>query len=230
MVIKCIVQARIASKRLPGKVLKKIRNKEILLHIVEKLKRSKDIKKTIVATSTSKSDDKIEFFCKKKKLNYFRGSLQNVYKRYSDLLTNEKCDFFIRVCADSPLVNEKIIKKLIFFLKHYKNKYHIYTNVFPRSFPKGISIEIISRKIFIENIKNIKKKKFKEHVTKYFYANPKKFKIFNLKFKKNYKNINLSVDNANDFKLINYLYNIKNFNKLTLEQVINKYRLLNEKN
>ena len=69
MVIKCIVQARIASKRLPGKVLKKIRNKEILLHIVEKLKRSKDIKKTIVATSTSKSDDKIEFFCKKKKLN-----------------------------------------------------------------------------------------------------------------------------------------------------------------
>ena len=75
--------------------MNKDKNNDELRDIVEKLKRSKDIKKTIVATSTSKSDDKIEFFCKKKKLNYFRGSLQNVYKRYSDLLTNEKCDFFI---------------------------------------------------------------------------------------------------------------------------------------
>ena len=120
MIIKCIIQARFSSKRLPGKVLRKIKNKEILLHIVEKLKKNKNINKTIVAISTSKLDNKIKFFCKKKKLDYFRGNLQNVYRRYFDLLIKEKCDFFIRVCADSPLLSEKILKRLIFFLKKYK--------------------------------------------------------------------------------------------------------------
>ena len=82
----------------------------------------------------------------------------------------------------------------------------------------------------MNSIKNVKTKNFKEHITKYFYSNHKKFKIFNLKNKKNYGNINLSVDSINDFKLINYLYNIKNFRKFTLEKIIKKYRLLNEKN
>ena len=230
MIIKCIIQARFSSKRLPGKVLRKIKNKEILLHIVEKLKKNKDIDKVIVASSTSKLDNKIEFFCKKNKLNYFRGNLRNVYKRYFDLLINEKCDFFIRVCADSPLLSEKILKKLIFFLKRYKNKYQLYTNVFPRTYPKGLSLEIINRKFFMNNIKNIKTAKLKEHITKYFYSNHQKFKIFNLRYKKNYGNINLSIDNIKDFKLINYFYNIKNFSKFTLEEMIKKHRLLNEKN
>ena len=230
MIIKCIIQARFSSKRLPGKVLRKIKNKEILLHIVEKLKKNKNINKTIVAISTSKLDNKIKFFCKKKKLDYFRGNLQNVYRRYFDLLIKEKCDFFIRVCADSPLLSEKILKRLIFFLKKYKNKYHLYTNVFPRSYPKGLSLEIINRKVFMDNIKNIKTQMLKEHITKYFYSNHKKFKIFNFKYKKNYGDINLSIDSTNDFRLINYLYNIKNFNKFTLEEIIKKYRLLNEEN
>ena len=95
----------------------------------------------------------------------------------------------------------KIINDLLILSK--KNKYDIITNVFPRTYPKGQSVEIIKTSVFIEQIKQIyKKKNYYENVTTYFYKYFKKFKIYNLKNLKNYSNINLSVDTENDFEII----------------------------
>ncbi len=200
-----IVQARLSSKRFKGKVLTKIKGKTILDYIIQNLKKSNYIKKIVVVTSIEKSDNKLVKFLKKNKINFFRGSLNNVALRICNAVKKEKKSFFIRICADSPLIDYRIIDKCV-KIKKKNLKSDIITNVFPRTFPKGQSVEIIKTKLLFNNIKHMNAEE-KEHVTKFFYKNHKKFKIINFKKTKEfiYKHDNLSVDYKKDLKLIRKL-------------------------
>ena len=209
MKIIIFVQARMNSKRLPGKVMLKINNKSILEHVINKLNKSKKCKKIVILTSKEKSDQKIINFCKRKKISFFKGDLNNVYQRFYFALKRFHCDGFVRICADSPLINHKILDKTIEIFK--TQKFDVVTNCFPRTFPKGLSVEIFKSKIFIENFKNIKTKNMKEHISKYFYKNHKKFKIFNLENKKKINYKSLAIDNLNDYNFIK-----NNFKKICI--------------
>lgn len=210
MKIIIFVQARMSSKRLPGKVMLKIKNKSILEHVINNLKKSKQCKKIVILTSKEISDQKIINFCKRKKVFFFRGCLNNVYQRFFMALKKFKCDAFVRICADSPLINHKILDKCI--VKFKTGKFDVVTNCFPRTFPKGLSVEIFKSKIFTRNYKNIKTQSMKEHLSRYFYKNYKKFKIFNFKnhLKKDFTN--LAVDSLEDLKFIKK--NFKRLNKI----------------
>lgn len=198
------VQARLSSKRLPGKVLFKLKNKTVLDHIISNLRKLKYKKKIIVLTSKNKSDDRIVNHCKKKKILFFRGNLNNVYKRYADAIKKFNNKSFIRINGDSPLIQIGIIEKAIKIFK--KNKYDIVTNCQKRTFPKGQSVEIIKSNIFLDNYKLIKSKEHKEHIFLYFYSNKNKFKIYNITKKKNSKNVNQSIDTFEDYvKVKKYL-------------------------
>jgi spore coat polysaccharide biosynthesis protein SpsF (cytidylyltransferase family) len=217
----CIIQARYNSKRLIGKVLKKIQYKTILERVVNQLKKSKKIKKIIIATSTSLEDKKIVKLCKRRGYDFFCGPLNNVYKRFKLVIEKQNCKSFIRINADSPLIDYKIVNIAINYFK--KKQYDIVTNTFPRSFPKGFSVEIINSKTFLNNFKNITNLKDKEHITRYFYINYKKFKIMNFSIKKDLSSVNLSVDNNLDFiRVKTIIKNIKNRN-LFLNNIIKVY-------
>ena len=155
MKIAILIQARYNSKRLPGKVCLKILNKELLLHVYDNCKKS-CLKRIYIITSENKSDKPIIDLCKKNKIKYLKGSLTNVYLRYFKAIKRFKLDGFVRITGDSPLIDYKIIDKAI--KKFLKEKPDIITNVFPRSFPIGQSVEIINSKIFINNYKNILKR------------------------------------------------------------------------
>lgn len=198
------VQARMSSKRLPGKVLLKLGKKTVLGHIIDRIKKIKNKKKIVVLTSNNKSDDKIIKFCKKNKINFFRGDLNNVYKRYIQAIKKFNNEMFVRINGDSPLINASIVDKAINIYK--KNKFDIITNCMIRTFPKGQSIEIINSKTFLESYKFLRKKKYKEHIFLYFYRNKKKYKIYNFKNKKNNKNLNQSIDTKNDYLRIKKRY------------------------
>lgn len=203
------IQARYNSSRLKGKVLKKINNKTILQFLVDRLKKIKK-SKIIILTSLNKSDDIIENHCKQNSINYFRGSHLNVYKRYCDAIKYYKPKFFVRICADSPLQNIGIINKMINIYK--KKKYKIVSNAFPRTFPKGMTVEVVQSKFFIKKKNFINKKIYKEHIISYFYENEKK-NIYNFQHSKNFGNINLSINNFSDFKRIKKIIEM-NSNKL----------------
>jgi spore coat polysaccharide biosynthesis protein SpsF len=194
-----IIQARTSSHRLKEKVLKKINNVEILKILILRLKKVKKIKKIIVATSYQKSDKKIVKLCLKNKIDYFTGPLNNVRKRFELCINKFNLkNVVMRVSADSPFIDIKLINKMI-KIQNKKKNYDIVTNVYPRSFPKGQSIEIIKTKLF----KKLSLKKMSpnenEHVTQYFYKRKKLFKIYNLKNKDNISKINLSIDTLNDY-------------------------------
>ena len=196
MKIAILIQARYNSKRLPGKVCLKVLNKELLLHVYDNCKKS-CLKGVYIITSKNKSDKPIVDLCTKNKIKYFKGNLTNVYLRYFQAIKKLKLDGFVRITGDSPLIDYKIINKAI--KKFLKEKPDIITNVFPRSFPVGQSVEVINSKIFMNNYKNIFKKDEKEHITKYFYKNYKNFKIINFRNKKNESKKNLSINTKEDF-------------------------------
>lgn len=215
------VQARYNSSRLRGKVLKKINKKPLLLFLIDRLKKIKK-SKIIVLTSTIKSDNKIVKLCIKNSIEFFRSSHLNVYQRYCDALNYYKPPFFVRICGDSPLQNISLINKMINLYK--KKNFNIISNVFPRSFPIGMSVEIIRSQFFLKKKKFITNKNYKENVTLYFYKKEKK-NIFNFKSKKDYSKINLSVNTKYDYEVIkkyieknentidNFNYLIKYFKK-----------------
>ena len=218
-----IIQARLNSKRLPGKVLLKINNKTILQNIIVRLKKSKSIKKIIVATSDKKSDYPIVSFCKKNKILIFKGSLNHVFNRIKMTSKKFKLNHFLRVCADSPLIDPVLIDRCV---KKYINGYYdIVTNKFPRSYPKGQTVEIIKVSALNRINEKILTSNQKEHLTKYFYDNPKKFKIYNLNSSKQKKFISMALDNKTNFYFLKKLSKKykNNINKLSLNRLIKIY-------
>ena len=193
----CIIQARYSSKRLPGKVLKKIFGLTILERVINQVKKSKKIKKIIIATSDHKTDKKIITLCQKNNIDCISGSLNNVFKRFHLVVNSQQYKSFVRVSADSPLIDPSLIDRIVSL--YNKNRYDIVTNVFPRTFPKGFSVEVINSKIILDVLNKIKKKKHQEHLTSFFYDNYKNFKIKNFYNKSDLSYVNLSVDNLNDF-------------------------------
>ena len=201
----CILQARMSSKRLPGKTLKKVGDKTLLEMVIDRVLKSKYVSKIIVATSNHISDLPIRTFCKKKKIKYFAGSLNNVSERFYKIIQSTKSKSFIRISGDSPLIDPSLID--IAAKKFNSSEYDIVTNIFPRTFPKGQSVEIIKSSIFKKYYFKMKQKYYLEHVTQFFYKNFKNFKIKNFSNKKDFSHIKMSIDTKTEFKWLERVYN-----------------------
>lgn len=201
-----IIQARLSSKRLQGKVLKEIAGKPMLKWIIQRLKNIKNPHQIIIATSVHRTDDNIFDFAQEERIPCFRGSLENVIDRFINSCERYKSDHFVRICGDSPLIDPNLIDYAISISKNLE--FDVITNVQPRSYPKGQSVELIKlkslQKLYMENLNSEEK----EHVTKGFYQRKEDYKIINFKSsKKSFSNIQLSVDTEEDFKKIEALIN-----------------------
>ena len=228
-----ILQARLGSKRLPGKVLKKINGKTILEYTIERLKKTRLSKNIIVATTNREEDKKIIKVAKKTNCHTFRGSTNNVLNRYYKAAVHYKVKNIVRICSDCPLIDPKIINKVYFF--YLKNNYDYVSNkIFP-SYPIGMGVEILNFQSLKKANKLTKNSYDKEHVTAYIYKSPKKFKIKNVGLKKKLLNYRIVLDYIEDFKLISNIQ--KHFNKqrkdFTLKDIIkyiNRNPILKKKN
>ncbi|MDA9625078.1 hypothetical protein N9S55_01700, partial [Candidatus Pelagibacter bacterium] len=135
-----IVQARSSSRRFKNKILSDFNGSPLIWSVILSLKKSRLVKKIVVATSTDKSDDKLITFLKKKNCSYFRGSLNNVAKRLTNAASLNKSKYFVRISGDSPVINHRIIDKVLNWFNNSSNKnWDILTNVFPRTYESGNS-------------------------------------------------------------------------------------------
>ena len=183
------------SSRLPNKVLYEINGKPLLKYLVERLQiRFKN--KICLASSSKKHDDSIEKFCVKNNIPCFRGSLTNVAKRMLDTAKFYNQDAFVRINGDSPLMDPTIIEKAIKL--YITGDYDLVTNVYPRSFPVGQSVEVIKTNTFKKIYNKMSTLEHFEHVTKYYYDYPEKFKIQNFQYQKDLSNYRFVVDTNED--------------------------------
>lgn len=218
-----IIQARLASTRLPAKIMLEVCGKTLLEHMIERVKHSKKIDEIVIATTDNKLDDIIVEWCKKHKIKFFRGPELDVLKRFK--LTNDiyDADTIVRICSDNPLIDPKTIDEILEIYK--SNNYDFVSNLFPlegRTFPDGTSIEVFSSKLLLEADLKAKKPSEREHVTFYFWMQPERFKIFRYDYPKNYSKFRFNLDYVEDYCLIRSVFeSLYSKNKIfSMEDVI----------
>ena len=195
-----VIQARMSSSRFPEKVLSPLCGIPMLMWTINYCRKVN--LPLFVLTSTDESDDQLVGMLEKNDVSYYRGSLENVISRYLSFMREHHVKKVVRISGDSPLINPDVILKVITQDQESADA-DLTTNVFPRSFPKGQSVEVIPRKsLELLSDCNLSESDI-EHVTPYFYANSKEFRINNLNNDEDLSFINLSVDTKEDLLRIN---------------------------
>lgn len=220
-----IVLSRFDSSRLPGKALREVNNKTLLEYVLEKAFEVKGLDGVCVATSCRGIDDPIADLCIQNNVPIFRGSGDNVAERFIGCMECNDWSAALRINGDSPLHSSDLLSKAVDI--YSPNQMDIVTNVFPRTYPIGMSVELISVLALKKAYKKMIKASNFEHVTEYFYEN---IKDFNLGFlPKNYidhSNIRLVVDTLSDFERFEWLIDELGHNYLTTKykNIIDLYK------
>src|SRR3989338_1950648 len=201
MKIGAIVRARMSSKRFPGKVLHKVLGKSLLHYLLERLEHTSCANSIVIATSKNHDDDLIEAFAREHNIQFYRGDLNNVASRFIETLDKYGFENFVRVNADSPLLDPALIERAINKLKN--SSVEIVTNTMKRTYPKGQSVEVFKSETFRRGYQRMKCDEDYEHVTQFFYRNSSDFKIFNFTADENYSHIHLCVDTQKDMEMFN---------------------------
>ena len=225
-----IIQARLNSNRLKGKILKKIDNKEILSIMIDRLKKFKN---KLIINISKKNSKKIINLCKKKRVKYFLGSDLNVLKRYYECARFFKARNIVRIPSDCPLIDPTVIEKglNIFF----KNDYDYVTNLSPPTYIDGNDVEIMDYKTLKEMHLKATSKMDREHVTTYLRKNLNNYKYKNFKSKKNNSSkFRLTLDYKEDLEVIksvviNLGIHVKYIKILNFLKKNKKISLLNKK-
>lgn len=199
--IGCIIQARMNSTRLRGKVLKKLDDKNpVLYYVIKQLRHSKLVDKIVVATSELEVDDAITECAKNLKVDVFRGSPTDVLDRHYQCAKKFGFDTIVRVTSDNPLNDPQIIDKAIKKMKD--GRFDCVTTSLLQTYPKGIHVDVISLQALEKSWKNSSIPYEREYVTPYIYNNSTNFKIYNLVNSKNLSHINFTIDRNDDLKLV----------------------------
>lgn len=212
MKISAIIQARMNSTRLPGKVLIDIEGRPVLWHVVNRLSFAKKLDDIILAIPNTKENDKLEKFAKENKIKYFRDSEKDVLSRYYQTAKYFKCDLIIRITGDCPLIDPEIIDMVI--SKHlnsnvdYSTNTFIGTNNLKITFPRGFDVEIFYFKNLEKAYKETKEDYGREHVTPYIKEHPEIFDLQNIEAKGKFRRpeLRLVVDTREDLKLMRTIY------------------------
>jgi spore coat polysaccharide biosynthesis protein SpsF len=204
MKVVCIIQARVGSSRLPGKVLKNICGKTVLEHDINRLKLSSVIDEIIIATTAEPQDDKIVDEAKRLGVKYFRGSEKDVLSRYYLAAKDAGADVVVRVTGDCPCIDYTILDNMIRLFK--ENKFDYINNTSERTFPRGYDVEVFTFQALEIAYKNATKDYEREHVTPYLYDCNNNFKCFTYKNNVDYSKYRITLDTEEDLQLITIIY------------------------
>lgn len=215
----CIAQARMGSTRYPGKVIQKIKDKTIIEHIYERLKKSLKINKIVFAIPDTKKDESLIYLLREKNIEYFLGNEDDVLERYYFCAKKYCADIIVRVTCDCPFVDYNTIDEIIDEGIKMKYDYIVKENL-----PIGVTAEAFTfealKKAYIEADRHYQR----EHVISYFLDNPNKFKLGFLRAEGifNKPQYRLTLDTLEDLYVTKVIYDdLYNNEPITVEEVIN---------
>lgn len=203
MKILAIIQARMGSTRLPGKMMLTVLGKPIIQWVVERVKSAKLIDGIILATSTNDDDDVLFKWALDHAVPCFRGSNNDVLDRYYQAARLTQADAIVRITGDCPLMDSQIIDRIV--AKYQSNGYDYVTNSQPPTYPDGLDVEIFSFTALEKAWKEAGLASEREHVTAYIWKHPEFFKIANVKHVTDLSEQRWTLDMLEDFELIKYV-------------------------
>lgn len=189
------IQARMTSARFPGKVLAPFAGEPLVKSVIERVRQVVPLEQIVLATSDRPSDDPLAAYAAHVGVPVFRGSLDDVFARFRSCLRAHPCDWFYRVCADSPLLNPDLLVRAAGLRK---DGVDLVTNVFPRTFPKGQSVELLRSSTFSSIDVRTLTAEQTEHLTQVYYQAPHRFGIANFSADGAPFNEDLAVDSLDD--------------------------------
>jgi len=199
-----IVQARMGSSRLPGKVLKKISGRSMLHRVVSRLRASHLTDDLIVATTTLAKDDAIVEECQDCGVPSYRGDENDVLDRYFRAAESTKADIVVRVTSDCPLIDPEITDKTIRAFLRGQPAYA--SNTLVRTYPRGLDTEVISRNALTRAWQEARRPYEREHVTPYIIEHPADFQLLSVTDAEDYSAHRWTVDTPEDLAFVRAIY------------------------
>lgn len=209
MKIVTVIQARTGSSRLPNKVLMPLAGLPLLIRMVERVKLSNLAGEVIVATTKEASDNVIEKICKENNFLFYRGSTDDLLDRHYQAAKLLNADAVVKIPSDCPLIDPKIIDKVIGFFIDHSSDFDFVSNLHPATYPDGNDVEIMHFSVLENAWENAKRQLEREHTTPYIWENPEKFRIGNVEWETglNYSMTHrFTIDYPEDYEFIRKVY------------------------
>jgi spore coat polysaccharide biosynthesis protein SpsF len=204
-----IIQARISSTRLPGKILLPILGEPLLLKMVGRVAAAKLVGTIVVATSTSGEDDAIENLCEQNGIGVYRGSKLDLLDRHYQCALKYKADVVVKIPSDCPLIDPATIDEVLNTFLNSTEGFDYVSNLHPATYPDGNDVEVMSFTALENAWVNAHSKMELEHTTPYLWENPDKFKIGNVTWEMGLDysmSHRWTIDYLEDYRLINQVY------------------------
>ena len=199
-----IIQARMGSRRLPGKVLLDLGGETVLARVVHRLQRSREINKIVVATTSTSDDDAIVTECERLHVLCYRGSEHDVLDRYYHASCVHAAETIVRITSDCPVIDPQLADETVITLMDQKADYA--SNVLVRTYPRGLDTEVFTATALERAWREAGEPHQREHVTPYLYEHPEIFRLSSVSGKVDYSRYRWTLDTREDLELLRRIY------------------------
>jgi len=213
-----LIQARMTSSRLPGKVLQDVAGKPMLLHVVNRAQQAKSVDNVAIITSTHESDDAIGRCCIENSIPCFRGNLDDVLDRYYQAARHFQADVIVRITADCPLLDPIIVDKVVNAFND--GTYDYVSNTIECTYPDGLDTEVFRFAVLEQAWREACLKSEREHVTAYIYKHPEIFQLGVVKNTEDISALRWTVDTPSDLEFVRAVYAGFNDDHFGMEDVL----------
>ena len=207
MRVVAIIQARIGSTRLPGKVLLDLAGEPALARVVNRTQRATTLDEIVIATTTEPRDEVIVELCNSRGWAHFRGSEDDVLDRYYQAAKEYRADIVVRITSDCSLIEPEIIDLVVQELLEDSSLNYVSNTLPPRAFPRGLDVEAMTFKTLERAWQEDKNPAWREHVTPYIYRTPGKFRLKAVTNEKDLSYMRWTIDTPEDLEFVRRIYN-----------------------
>lgn len=185
-----------SSRRLPGKSLRPLAGRPALAYVLERLAHAESLDLIVVATSSDGADDAIARFCRAEGVQCHRGPLDDVAGRFGEVVDRFGLEEFVRISGDSPFLDQRLVDRAVKLFT--ETEVALVTNVFPRSFPHGQSVEVLRAGPFRAALADMTDPADREHVTPFLYRHPERFPLQSFSAPRDWSDVRLVLDTPED--------------------------------
>lgn len=206
--VEALIQARMSSSRLPGKVLMELGGMPAIMQVVRRAQAASLVDKVTVLTSVEKSDDALVKVLNDSGVSVFRGSLDDVLDRFIKYIATSSADVYLRITGDCPLIDPELIDQTVKF--HIEGGWDYTSNTLTRTFPRGLDVEVFRANTLNKLIGSQPQPtaEEREHVTLGVYASARDFKIGSFFSNANYSNHRWTLDTIDDYLFLSWLFEV----------------------
>lgn len=215
-----IIQARMTSTRLPGKVLADLAGDPMLARVVRRVQRANSLDDVVIATTTEPIDDVIVALCEQSGWPHFRGKREDVLDRYLEAAVKYRAKVIVRITADCPLIEPSIVDRTVEAFRYHAPVDYASNGLPPLSFPRGLDVEVIALGALERAWREDTNPAWREHVTPYIYRHPELFRLQSVVNPVDRSDMRWTVDTPEDLALVRSIYQHFGHDRFSWEEVI----------